>query len=59
MNTIQIRINIHASQQDDALLADAIERIILFVRSLFPEMHPNRMDSPVTVNIVQVEDETE
>lgn len=54
---IQIRITIHTKQHDDEFLAEAIERIMVFIRSLFPDMQPGRMDSPVIVTIRRMEDE--
>lgn len=54
---IEIRISLRANERDDTETVEIIDKILNFVRALFPEMNEGRMDSPVIVTIKRIADD--
>ena len=53
---IQIRIVIDVPAKDKDKFQGAIEKILETIRSLFPDLKVDRMHSPVTVTIKDMQD---
>lgn len=55
---IDIRIVIIVPERDVLFIPEAVEKISGFVKSLFPSFEKPKKDSPITVTIKDMSDET-